>query len=98
MPTKALMALAIAVAVTVPMSTLASARGGLFAVGGFHGGGFHGGPAGAGWRGGGWARRAWGWDDGWGPTYADWGNGCLVWRRGLDYFGERRLVQVDTCH
>jgi hypothetical protein len=95
--TKTLTTLAIAVVVTLPMSAGASGRGG-FAVGGLHGGGFHGGFAGAGWRGGGRVRQAWGWDDGLDPTYAEWGDGCLVWRPGLDWFGERRLVQVDICH
>jgi len=97
MSSKTLIALTIAVVVTVPMSTGTSARGS-FAVGGFHGRGLHGGFTGAGWRGSGRAGRAWAWDNGWDPTYAGWSDGCLVWRRGLDYFGETRLVQVDTCH
>ena len=36
--------------------------------------------------------------DGWGQSYGGWGNGCLVWRRGVDYFGKQRLVKVNTCY
>jgi hypothetical protein len=71
MLTKTLMAVAIAVVVTVPMATGASAQDG-----------FGGRP---------------------GPQYNSsrddsWGDGCLVWRRGLDYFGRERLVQVNICN
>jgi hypothetical protein len=27
-----------------------------------------------------------------------WGAGCLVWRRGVDYLGRERLVQVNICN
>jgi hypothetical protein len=29
------------------------------------------------------------------PSWGD--GGCLVWRRGVDYLGRERLVQVDIC-
>jgi len=28
----------------------------------------------------------------------NWGDGCLVWRRGVDYFGRERLIQVNICN
>jgi hypothetical protein len=91
---KTLIALATVVVVGVPMSTGASAQDG-FAVGGFPGGGFRSGYAGEGWRGGG--QDSWR-NDGWGPTYLGWRDGCIAWRQGRDWFGDRRLVQTNTCY
>ena len=68
--TKILMAVAIAVVVTVLMATGASAQDG-----------FGGRPT---------------WQDNLSRNDS-WGDGCLVWRRGLDYFGRVRVVQVNIC-